>query len=250
MLSYVMDPESAPNCCICNKPAVRGQECSCEAERLELAVRQAEQRSMEKRLEEIRDWVVNHSRTHILQAFDRLSSRRKSAHNAYLSSLPFYSIYVQYHGSPPLHPTALNTLRAQIAEANAELKRGIDNDWRLSVLRYPEVLDYFYGLVELRLPPDRDSRVARPPFAVAGYADQGFEGGRLAKAPSVKKNLRTTRDPTPAPPRPGMRPREPPVQHAGGVAVARPRRPPVAPTPPGGARGPYALPYDERHYYR
>lgn len=54
MLTYVMDPESAPNCCICNKPAVRGQECSCEAERLELAVRQAEQRSMDKRLEEIR----------------------------------------------------------------------------------------------------------------------------------------------------------------------------------------------------
>ncbi|KAK8159843.1 hypothetical protein IWX90DRAFT_389804 [Phyllosticta citrichinensis] len=244
-----MDPESAPNCCICNKPAVRGQECSCEAERLELAVRQAEQRSMEKRLDEIRDWVVNHSRTHILQAFERLSSRRKTAHNAYLSSLPFYSIYVQYHGTPPLHPTALNTLRAQIAEANAELKRGIDNDWRLSVLRYPEVLDYFYGLVELGLPPDRDSRVARPPFAVAGYADQGFEGGRLGKAPSVKKNLRTSaRDPTPALPRPGMRRRDPPVQHGGGVAVARPRRP-VAPTPPGGARGPYA-PYDERQYYR
>jgi hypothetical protein len=63
------------------------------------------------------------------------------------------------------------TLQTQIAEAHAELKRGIDADWRASVLRYPEVLDYFYSLVELRLPDDHSREVVEPPFAAAGYAD-------------------------------------------------------------------------------
>lgn len=66
------------------------------------------------------------------------------------------------------------TLQTQIAEAHAELKRGIDADWRASVLRYPEVLDYFYSLVELRLPDDHSREVVEPPFAAAGYADIGY----------------------------------------------------------------------------
>lgn len=30
---------------------------------------------------------------------------------------------------------------------NNELRRGIDEDWRMAVQRYPEVLDYFYTMV-------------------------------------------------------------------------------------------------------
>lgn len=47
---YEMD--AAPNCAICNAPPY--PECSCESERLELAVKQAEQRAMDERLSEIR----------------------------------------------------------------------------------------------------------------------------------------------------------------------------------------------------
>ena len=59
---------------------------------------------------------------------------------------------MQYSGHPPIHPQYVSQLQAQISEAHAKLKRGIDADWRASVLRYPEVLDYCYSLVELRIP--------------------------------------------------------------------------------------------------
>lgn len=126
--------------------------------------------------------MISHARQHILNAFERLTSTRKQAHAAYLSSLPNYSIYMQYSGHPPIHPAYISQLQGQIAEAHAELKRGIDADWRASVLRYPEVLDYFFSLVDLRLPSERSPRVVEPPFAAAGYADRGYGG--------VEKELR------------------------------------------------------------
>ncbi|KAL1616642.1 hypothetical protein SLS56_011324 [Neofusicoccum ribis] len=248
MLAGLMDSDATPSCAICGNPAPRGQECPCEAERLELAVKQAESRAMDARLHEIRDWVISHARAHILQLFERLSSARRVAHTAYLSSLPFYSIYVQYAGQPPLHPTALHQLQVQIAEAHAELKRGVDADWRASVLRYPEVLDYFYSLVDLHLPSERDPSVARPPFAAAGYADQGFEGGRREKG-AKKGRVGREAPPAPMPPVewPGARRREPGGYMAG---MGRQRGPPVAPTPPIIQAPPYGPPHDDRQYYR
>lgn len=44
--------DEAPNCAICNAPAY--PECPCESERLQIAVKQAEQRAMDDRLAEIR----------------------------------------------------------------------------------------------------------------------------------------------------------------------------------------------------
>lgn len=246
-----MDSDATPSCAICGNPAPRGQECPCEAERLELAVKQAEARAMDARLHEIRDWVISHARAHILQLFERLSSARRVAHNAYLSSLPFYSMYVQFGGQPPLHPQALHQLQAQIAEAHAELKRGVDADWRASVLRYPEVLDYFYGLVDLHLPSERDPSVARPPFAAAGYADQGFEGGRRGKPPK-KARIRGDAPPPPEMPAewaPGRR-REPGGHMAGMGRHRGPPGPPVAPTPPIIQHPPYPPPpHDDRGYF-
>ena len=46
------DMDAAPNCAICNAPAY--PECPCESERLQIAVKQAEQRAMEERMAEIR----------------------------------------------------------------------------------------------------------------------------------------------------------------------------------------------------
>jgi len=69
---------------------------------------------------------------------------------------------MEYSGKPPIHPAYIAQLQGQIAEAHADLKRGIDADWRASVLRYPEVLDYFYSLVEVLIP---DNAVYNPPEA-------------------------------------------------------------------------------------
>ncbi|KAF2277180.1 uncharacterized protein EI97DRAFT_375777 [Westerdykella ornata] len=210
--------DAAPNCAICNGPAY--PECSCESERLQIAVKQAEHRAMEAKLAEIRDWVIAHARQHILNAFERLTSTRKQAHSAYLASLPNYSIYMQYSGHPPIHPGYIAQLQSQIAEAHAELKRGIDADWRASVLRYPEVLDYFYSLIELKIPSDRSPRVVEPPFAAAGYADRGYDHSRIGKESKKKKR----------------RDREASVGYKDeqmiAVAGRSMRGPPAAPTPP------------------
>ncbi|KAF2036652.1 hypothetical protein EK21DRAFT_95892 [Setomelanomma holmii] len=185
--------DEAPNCAICNAPAY--PECPCESERLQIAVKQAEQRAMDERLAEIRDWVINHARQHILKAFESLTSIRKQAHAAYLASLPNYDIYMRYSGRPPIPHMYVSTLQSQIAEAHAELKRGIDADWRASVLRYPVVLDYFYSLIELRLPSDRSQEVIQPPFAAAGYADRGYDRGYIdASSVSVEKKKKKRRD--------------------------------------------------------
>ncbi|KAF1944809.1 hypothetical protein EJ02DRAFT_420115 [Clathrospora elynae] len=207
--------DAAPNCAICNAPAY--PECPCESERLQIAVKQAEQRAMDERMAEIRDWVINHARQHILNAFERLTSTRKLAHSAYLASLPNYEVYMRYSGHPPIHPMYVAQLQTQIAEAHAELKRGIDADWRASVLRYPEVLDYFYSLIELRLPDDRSPQVVQPPFAVAGYADRGYAEPSRLGVKEKKKKIR------------GREGSIPPVHTALNRVM---RGPPAAPTPP------------------
>ena len=74
-----------------------------------------------------------------------------------------------YHYNAPPHPQ-------QIADAQASLKRGIDEDWQASVQRYPEVLEYFFGLVDLTLPSDDDPAVRDPPLSA--LSGQHRKGGR------------------------------------------------------------------------
>lgn len=170
--------ESQPNCAICNAPSY--PECPCESERLTIAVRQAEQRALDTRLAEIREWVISHARTHILSDFNTRTATRKATHASFLAGLPYYNLYVQYAGRPPMHPAQLAHLENQIGEAAFELKRGIDADWRASVLRYPEVLDYFYSLVELRLPSDHSPAVLEPPFTLPA-SSHGRGGKRRSR---------------------------------------------------------------------
>lgn len=143
---------------------------------------------------------------------------------------------MQYSGRPPIHPAYIAQLQGQIAEAHAELKRGIDADWRASVLRYPEVLDYFYGLVELSIPSERSPRVVEPPFAAAGYADQGYTHTRPKEG---KKKKRRDRESSAGPYR------EDQIMSVASRAM-RGGAVPMAPTPPiqtGGYRRPPGYPY-------
>jgi hypothetical protein len=131
---------------------------------------------------------------------------------------------MQYSGHPPIHPQYIQQLQAQISEAHAELKRGIDADWRASVLRYPEVLDYFYSLIDLRVPSERSREVIEPPFAAAGYVDRGYESRVVVK--DVKKKKRRDREQSIG----AVERRHEPGTHA--VVHRIMRAPPQVPTPP------------------
>jgi hypothetical protein len=182
----VIDGDMSPNWAISDKPyTFVAEECSSEAERLKIAVEQAEARNMNDTLTEIRqvywcickfvdlmlyrEWAIAKTRVQILQIFSRLSTTRKEAHLAYIKSLPNYDTYMKYKGRPPLAQVYIDTLEAQIREAQAELKLGIDADWRASVLHYPEGLDYFYSLAYLHIPSDSDERVLHFELDIEGY---------------------------------------------------------------------------------
>lgn len=87
-----------------------------------------------------------------------LTSRRKALHQDHIHRITDRAYH--YYRAPP-HPS-------EIAAADAELKRGVDDDWKASVQRYPEVLEYFYGLVELSLPSDDEPGVMDPPLSALG----------------------------------------------------------------------------------
>ncbi|KAH6635537.1 hypothetical protein B0J18DRAFT_462616 [Chaetomium sp. MPI-SDFR-AT-0129] len=142
-----------PDCAICHAPA--SMACECEAKGLELAVKQAEMRMMNSIYNDIRSWVRAHAQDYILEYFRLLTDRRKEAHTQHLERITAHA-YHYYHAPP--HPT-------ELANAQTQLKRGIDEDWRASVQRYPEVLEYFYSLVELTLPDDNEQSVKDPPLS-------------------------------------------------------------------------------------
>lgn len=105
-----------------------------------------------------RTWVRGHAQDYILSFFSTLTTRRKELHASHIHRITDRA-YHYYHAPP--HPS-------EIAAADAELKRGIDEDWRASVQRYPEVLEYFYGLVELSLPGEEEGCVRDPPLSALG----------------------------------------------------------------------------------
>lgn len=75
------------------------------------------------------------------------------AYQAHLERLNHHA--ARYYNSAP-HPSKL-------AAAHNALKNGFDEDWRASVQRYPEVLQYYYSLVVLQLPADDEPVVKDPP---------------------------------------------------------------------------------------
>ncbi len=109
-----------------------------------------------------------HAQDYILEYFRLLTERRKKAHSQHLDRLTAHAYH--YFHAPP-HPN-------EIASAQAALKRGIDEDWQASVQRYPEVLEYFFSLVELTLPADEEPTVRDPPLsALSGSRKAARRGG-------------------------------------------------------------------------
>jgi len=158
-----------PDCAICSQPALA--QCECEAKGLDIAVRQAEQRMMSSVFNDIRAWVRGHAQDYILSYFSMLTSRRKDSHTQQIHHITERAFH--YYRARP-HPS-------EIAAADAELKRGIDEDWKASVQRYPEVLEYFYGLVDLNLPADSEPGVRDPPLSALGGVGVGRERERKVR---------------------------------------------------------------------
>jgi hypothetical protein len=61
-----------------------------------------------------------------------------------------------------MHAREIQYLQGQLHNAQANLKIGVDQDWRNVCLMYPETLDYYFGLVAVRLPKEHDESVLRP----------------------------------------------------------------------------------------
>ncbi|PHH85124.1 hypothetical protein CDD83_864 [Cordyceps sp. RAO-2017] len=217
-----------PNCAICNAPATMA--CDCEAKGLEMAVRQAEERMMRSIYSDIRSWVRAHAQDYVLEYFRLLAERRKNAHTTHLDQI---SAHAFYHYNAPPHPN-------QIADAQATLKRGIDEDWQASVQRYPEVLEYYFGLVELTLPADDEAAVKDPPLsALTGHRKATRRGGPGPGGADGTSSSNSNSGPfaaVTAPP-PTFPDREMPVERR---TSARQRRPFSARLPPPSASTYYA----------
>ncbi|KAI9642111.1 hypothetical protein NHQ30_008912 [Ciborinia camelliae] len=231
----IMDPD----CAICSQPAIA--KCECEANGLTVAVRQAEQRMMNSIYNDIspqnRSWVRGHAQDYILSYFSVLTTRRKDEHASQLHRITERAAY--YYNQPP-H-------RTDIALADSELKRGIDEDWRASVQRYPEVLEYFFSLVEFSIPSDDEPGVRDPPLSALGG------GGRKVRltepvpqrgsTPAVsdggeerERRREQRRIGTPA----GDRERQVDRQRRDSMRADGRNRPMTAPPPPGGPHMPPA----------
>ncbi|KAK4112137.1 hypothetical protein N656DRAFT_676960, partial [Canariomyces notabilis] len=175
-----------PDCAICHAPAALA--CECEAKGLEVAIKQAEARMMQSIYNDIRSWVRAHAQDYILAYYRLMTERRKQAHAQHVERLRAHAYH--YYGAAP-HPN-------ELAAAQAQLKRGIDEDWQASVQRYPEVLEYFFSLVELTLPDDNEPAVKDPPLsALSGSRKAARRVGApttVASGPSLTAHERDMRD--------------------------------------------------------
>ncbi|EEU47141.1 uncharacterized protein NECHADRAFT_35737, partial [Fusarium vanettenii 77-13-4] len=127
-----------PDCAICLAPA--SVECDCEAKALDVAVRQQEERVFEPMRKRARVWARQRAQNFITKEF-----------KTYVESEDFKT-YVETGGSASEgQDAALGRSRRETNEA-----------WAANVLRYPQTLEHFFGLVEYSLPAHDDPTVRDP----------------------------------------------------------------------------------------
>jgi hypothetical protein len=146
---------------------------------------------------------------------------RKEQYEAHLATLPYHELFKIYSGRPPISELQIHQLRVQMSAAQAAYQRGLDEDWRNSLHRYPEVLDYYFGLVKFELPSDRSAVVQEPVF-----------GGRADDVEVKRREVKGPRGQHPLPPMsmPGGLPYNMmPVSHVGGPHMSGHMPPPPPP---------------------
>jgi hypothetical protein len=143
-----------------------------------------------------REWATNNAINTITTIYNKKKEMRKIRYQEYLQQLPYWPIYEQYRGRPPLHPHLVAELQRRIAEADLDLKRDIDADWKACVVRYPEVLNHFYSQINVALPrqvetPFTNSLNAPPrppaPNPQSQQLAQTINRGMSATAPPKKQ---------------------------------------------------------------
>lgn len=89
---------------------------------------------------------------------------RKAQYEAELAAIPCYTVFHRWNGNPPIHAVQLAHLHAEMGHARARHQQRIDQDWRGVCLRYPEVLDYYFAMVEYSVPHPDDAMLTDPQF--------------------------------------------------------------------------------------
>jgi hypothetical protein len=65
----------------------------------------------------------------VKQKYKQLKKQREEEHKTYLKSLPFYLLYEEHNGQPPLNLDTLSKLRQKISDAEAKLQKILEKDW-------------------------------------------------------------------------------------------------------------------------
>jgi len=102
-----------------------------------------------------------------------------------------------------MHPAAFQELQQRIRESQKRLQKLIDADWKASVIKYPEVLDYFYQQIDVQIPRSTGTTV----IGNDDYTSMGIptSGSRREKK-SHRREREVTVPPLPPPPQ-AQRPR-------------------------------------------
>jgi len=131
--------------------------------------------------------VANTAIRHVTNTFKAMKEARLANHDAYIKALPYFAIYEQYNGHPPINPHVLSTLRRQLHEAEVDLRRNIDSDWRQCVVRYPEVLTHYYSMVNVNIPKD-----ASPPAGLIPAVPTLMPQAKIAPPPERARSTTGT----------------------------------------------------------
>ncbi|KAH6877240.1 hypothetical protein B0T10DRAFT_188142 [Thelonectria olida] len=130
-----------PDCAICHAPATMA--CDCEAKGLEVAVKQAEDRMMGSIYQDVRTWVREKSQHFIRSSFD-----------SYLTTLREPELALEQQDSA-----------ADTSKIGEPSQQEVNEAWEASVERYPETLEYFFGLAEVTFPAEDEAAVKDPPLS-------------------------------------------------------------------------------------
>lgn len=165
------DGSMDPDCAICLRRA--SERCLCEAEALDMMIRQAEDRIFAPTRRELLRWVRKKSQDHVLRGFDSYwqdghlhnqfeehSSKQKQAPTTDTRLDSEQKLREQQErGKPPTEepePTSLPP---------APTKGEVDDTWCTAYQSYPETLEYYFALAKVSLPESDDPAILDPPLA-------------------------------------------------------------------------------------
>jgi hypothetical protein len=117
---------------------------------------------------------MNNAINTVTTMFDRKKEARKEQFKQQVLNIPYFPMYQQHRGRPPLDPRIIIDIQRQLHAAEIRLKQGIDQDWKSCVLRYPEVLTHYYNQVQMQIPSQPSA-----PF------QQALAGGGQPRPPSI-----------------------------------------------------------------